>query len=805
MDSNKLYLNSYMTYNRSTGDFSYSPECSAVFAADFDERPVWEIFRQSSIASKRAVNEIKNTVQSMDRSELPSVIFSEFNLRSVNGQYRKFNLTFSASEKEILITFSCVSNASLRITDELTGLLNRKTFSHELGEMIKSRTDEEIKDCIVVYLDVLRFKVINDVFGSGKGDELLIHIAGVISGAVKGSGFGCRIGSDRFLLLTKCPDEQMESFITDIFEKIAEFELSFEITCNAGIYKITDRSVSAESAIDRAIMAQKSIKGSYTRQYACYTEELRKELITEQEISGLMRTALAEEQFVVYYQPQYNHTTGMLVGAEALVRWLHPERGLVSPGIFIPIFEKNGFITKLDMYVFEKACIFLRKCMDNNIHMVPVSINLTRYDIFSPDFIDSLENIRRKFDVPSKYIRIEITESAALGNSEFINDAVHKLHSFGYIVEMDDFGSGYSSLNILKDIDFDIIKLDMKFLEKEHGESNRGGTILSSVVRMVNWLGLPVIAEGVETVKQADFLGSIGCDYIQGYLYSKPLPEEQYEKLISGSAVGATIPQMSLIETLNSADFWSNDSMDTLIFSSFVGGAAIFEYRNGKIEILRVNKKYLQEISMNMSEKDLIKSDPLRALDDEDRKIYTDMLGRIIETGSEQECETWRTLNSSCCGEERICLRSTVQLIGKSRDHYLFYAMIRNITAEKLHLQSMAAEEKNLKMAAEQVNIFLWEYNIATKEMKPCFRCKRELGLPALIRNYPDPLFESGFFPEDYSEMYYDWMKQLENGVKSLEGVIPLTPDRIPFMVRYTTEFDETGRPIKAYGSATPV
>lgn len=200
--------------------------------------------------------------------------------------------------------------------------------------------------------------------------------------------------------------------------------------------------------------------------------------------------------------------------------------------------------------------------------------------------------------------------------SEFINDAVHKLHSFGYIVEMDDFGSGYSSLNILKDIDFDIIKLDMKFLEKEHGESNRGGTILSSVVRMVNWLGLPVIAEGVETVKQADFLGSIGCDYIQGYLYSKPLPEEQYEKLISGSAVGATIPQMSLIETLNSADFWSNDSMDTLIFSSFVGGAAIFEYRNGKIEILRVNKKYLQEISMNMSEKDLIKSDPLRALDD---------------------------------------------------------------------------------------------------------------------------------------------------------------------------------------------
>ena len=805
MANNKLYLNSYMIYNRNTGEFSYSPECSIIFAADFDERPVWEIFRNSNIAPKRAADEIKKTIQSMDKSELPSVIFSEFNLRSRNEQYHKFNLTFSALENQIMITLSCVSNASLRITDELTGLLNRKTFSHELSEMLKSKTDEEIEDYIVVYLDVLRFKVINDVFGSQKGDELLIHIAGVISGALKKQGFGCRVGSDRFLLLTKCPAEQKENFITELFEKIAEFELSFEIICNAGIYEITDRSVSAESAIDRAIMAQKSIKGCYTKQYACYTEELRKELITEQEISGLMRSALAEEQFVVYYQPQYNHTTGMLVGAEALVRWLHPERGLVSPGVFIPIFEKNGFITKLDMYVFEKACIFLKKCMDNRVHMVPVSINLTRYDIFSPDFIDNLEIIRQKYNVPSKYIRIEITESAALGNSEFINDAVHRLHSFGYIVEMDDFGSGYSSLNILKDIDFDIIKLDMRFLEKEHSENNRGGTILSSVVRMVNWLGLPVIAEGVETVKQADFLGSIGCDYIQGYLYSKPLPEEQYEKLISGSAVGATIPQMSLIDTLNSSDFWSNDSMDTLIFSSFVGGAAIFEYRNGKIEILRVNKKYLQEISMNMSEKDLIKSDPLSTLNDEDKKIYTDMLEQIIATGNEQECETWRTLKSSCCGEEYICLRSTVQLIGKSRNNYLFYAMIRNITSEKIQIKDMVSREKCYKAGVEHANMFMWEYNILTKEMKPCFRCRRELGLPPIVRNYPDPLFESGLFPGDYAEMYYDWMKQLADGVKSLEGIIPLTPDRIPFIVKYTTEFDETGRPVKAYGSAAPV
>ena len=152
-----------------------------------------------------------------------------------------------------------------------------------------------------------------------------------------------------------------------------------------------------------------------------------------------MRAALEEEQFVICYQPQYNHSTGMLVGAEALVRWNHPEKGLISPGVFIPVFEKNGFITTLDLYVFDKVCRYIRKCMNEDSHIVPISVNLTRYDIFSPDFINKLEQSRMKYNVPSKYIRIEITESAALGNSQFINEAVRKLHNYSYIVEMDDF------------------------------------------------------------------------------------------------------------------------------------------------------------------------------------------------------------------------------------------------------------------------------------------------------------------------------------------------------------------------------
>ena len=208
---------------------------------------------------------------------------------------------------------------------------------------------------------------------------------------------------------------------------------------------------------------------------------------------------------------------------------------------------------------------------------------------------------------------------------------------------------------------------------------------------------------------------------------------------------------------------------------------------------------------MNLSEKELIQSEPLSFFDELNRKVYLDMLKRAIETGEEQECETWRNLSSSCCGKERICIRSNVRMIGKSGENYLFYAMIRNVTAEKNRYTAILDNEKRFKMASEQVNIYYWEYTVATHEMRPCFRCMRDLGLPALLTNYPDSAIEMGVFPPEVADMYRDWHRQIAEGVPELEAVIPLTVGRIPFRVRYTTEFDENGRPVKAYGSAALV
>lgn len=519
------------------------------------------------------------------------------------------------------------------------------------------------------------------------------------------------------------------------------------------------------------------------------------------EMLGCVEQAFEKGHFCIFFQPQYNHTNGRIIGAEALVRWIHPQYGMQLPSEFIPLFESEGYITRLDIYVFEELCKFQRKCLDHQIDTVPISFNVSRYDLYFESFIENMEKIRNKYRVPVKYLRVEITESAAVGGNDYLAKIVDRFHSFGYIVEMDDFGSGYSSLGVLKDVEVDIIKLDMMFLRGKIG--GRGGIVISSIVRMANWLKTPVIVEGVETLVQADYMKSIGCEYIQGYLYSKPVPESEFIELLNDVKKDVTMPYMKFIDNLDAEKFWNPETMETLIFNNFVSAAAIFSYENDEIEMLRVNEKYLKELCMNMNQKEVIIDHKSLDLDAENKKIYIDTIKRAIESNDYETCETWRIIHSPCCGEDKLCIRTVLQVIGRADGQYLFFATIQNITTEKKMYMELYDSEKKFRTAGEQVNIYCWEYEIETKEMRPCSRCIRDLGLAPLIKNYPEPVIESGLFPADYADLYRDWHKQLENGVKSLDAIIPLTADRVPFHVRYTAEFDENGRPYKAYGSAT--
>ena len=526
--------------------------------------------------------------------------------------------------------------------------------------------------------------------------------------------------------------------------------------------------------------------------------------MNEKELLACFDDAVSYGHIYPLYQPKINHATGRMIGAEALMRWTHPVCGMQYPSDFIPVLEKNDLIYRADLSIFESVCKFLRSCLDNGVKPVPISVNMSRYDIYRKNYVDEIERLRSQYDIPVKYIHVEVTETSAIGGMELVSGVLKKLHEYGYVVEMDDFGSGYSSLNILKDLEVDVIKLDMRFLSGEIG--GRGGTIISSIVQMAKWLGTPVIAEGVETVEQADFMKSIGCKYVQGYLYSKPVPVEEFRRKLGQLEHEPMKPAMDLIRTMDAGKFWDPSSMETLIFNNFIGGAAIFTYQEGKMEILRVNKKYVKELGMNMLEQEILNSDPWQTFDDKNRMIYEDTLKRAIESRDEVTCETWRCICSEICGEDDICIRSHIRMIGQTEDQYLFYARVQNITREKKRSRQLDENEQRFTNAFEQINVYAWEYTIATKQMRPCFRCMRDLNLPPLVENYPETAIEIGIFPPDYADMYREWMRKLDAGeVDTMEGIIPLTVGRVPFHVRYTLERDENGNPLKAYGSAALV
>ncbi len=527
--------------------------------------------------------------------------------------------------------------------------------------------------------------------------------------------------------------------------------------------------------------------------------------MTVGELISRFDDALANGHIYVNYQAQINHTTGRMLGAEALMRWNDPEFGPQSPADFIPVLEKNGLIYRADLYVFECVCKFHKRCMDEGVQLMPISVNMSRFDIYNNNYIDSIEDIRKKYDIPVKYLRIEVTESSAIGGMELMSSVLSRLHSLGYLVEMDDFGSGYSSLNILKDLMVDIIKLDMIFIHGDIG--GRGGTILSSIIQMAKWLDTPIIAEGVETVELADYLKSIGCNYIQGYLYSKPSGEDEFIEYIKTLKHEPLNASMSLVNALDSGRFWNPESMETLIFSNFVGPATMFVYdkSDDSVEILRVNKKYMNEVGMGRTEKQVFGSNPVDSADEDGKKAYLKAISDAIESGDEETCDSWHDICTDMCGNEKICVRTSMRLIGQGGDKYLFYAMVRNVTAEKKRLDQFEENERRFKNAFEHANVYAWEVDIATKDMRPCYRCMRDLGLPPIVHDYPETAIKAGIFPPEVADMYRAFMNELMEGCGTKEDIIPLTVGRVPFHVRYTTEFDENGKPLKLYGSATLV
>lgn len=412
--------------------------------------------------------------------------------------------------------------------DSLTGIYNRDTFLRKTKEMLYNNPKEKY---VIIHWDVERFKVINDLFGNKVGDEILKEIARNFEKSMKNKGVAGRLETDHFVVCFPEKYLDMDGTIERIKENFKAIHLNFEVVLHAGVYVIDNIFVPVNIMCDRAQLALMTVKGNYLKRYAFYDERLRDSILKEQEFKIDMHGALEKEQFTIFVQPKCKMDKKKIVGGESLVRWMHPEKGKISPNDFIPLFEKSGFIVRLDAYVWEKTCQLLAKWKREGKEIFPLSVNVSRMNFFNPNLCEQLLDLVNKYEIEPKYLELEVTESVYIKDATLIYGVLEKLQSLGFYVLMDDFGSGYSSLNMLKDAPVDIIKLDLRFLAGED-KKGRGKDILSAIIQMAKVLQLQVIAEGLETVEQAEFLKTIRCDYAQGYFYSEPVPIEKFEEMV---------------------------------------------------------------------------------------------------------------------------------------------------------------------------------------------------------------------------------------------------------------------------------
>lgn len=480
--------------------------------------------------------------------------------------------------------------------DELTGIYNRQGFYRYTREMLNEHPD--IQFCLV-YWNIRKFKVVNNLFGREAGDKILVRLADTIRKEFGGgtATYG-RLERDNFICCV--PDDVIKQgdwiHSGEITYYAEDSEYHF-FSCY-GLYRIIDRALTVSSMVDKARVAMETVKNNYMVPYAWYDESMWGSIVEEQKLNSDFKQAIAEKQFKVYYQPICRAQDGVITGAEALVRWVHPERGLISPGEFVPVFEKNGFISVLDRFVWEEVCKMLHDRREKGLKVVPVSVNVSRVEFYNYYLCEEIRDMVQKYDLPTDMIKIEITETAYSENPRQVQEAVKKLHDYGFIVLMDDFGSGYSSLNILKDLPIDILKIDMKFLT-DFEESYKSAVLLENIVRMAKWMKFRSVAEGVETKKEWDFLKSVECDMVQGYYFYRPMPEADFTALLDKPEIEKAVSKeddLPEYDDIIANAFKHGDSKESRLFYSMLGGMGIFEMTEDGLEVVQVNQGYYEVI-----------------------------------------------------------------------------------------------------------------------------------------------------------------------------------------------------------------
>ncbi|HBF0843093.1 EAL domain-containing protein [Clostridioides difficile] len=426
-----------------------------------------------------------------------------------------------SNEKEIL---------SLAYEDKVTYIGNQNKFYRECSKYL---LDKPSLNYIIVYFDINNFKMINDTFGYEFGDNLLITIAKALKEELTEGEVYARLSSDYFAIF--CDYKNGRNKIIGKLDSIrnnieSNLSIVFEISLCVGIYFVEEGEVDIQKAVNKANMARSVAKGKNIN-YAIYNEDVRNKLSEESMILDDIKIALVKNQFEVYYQPKFSLVNGEMIGSEALIRWNHPEHGFISPAVFIPIAEKSKLILKIGRFVFERVCTDLSEWKKQGKKIVPVSVNLSRVELYQPDIVKFINKTIQMYNLSSDLIEIEITETVAINELNILKNVLNELRKYGFSISMDDFGTGYSSISCLRDMPIDILKLDKSFLDGIE-DDERSRNIAKSIVSLAKSLDLVVIIEGVESKEQAELMKQFGCDLVQGFYFARPMPAKNFLDLL---------------------------------------------------------------------------------------------------------------------------------------------------------------------------------------------------------------------------------------------------------------------------------
>ena len=514
--------------------------CRDILAQDIRTVEDQEIIKQAGLILKKCPRAIHHSIdileemlaehaQEMKKSE---ALLAEYE-REMQELQRK------RQEKEALAKSGGEKNTDkwdlniLAGHDELQDIMKRNSRKHRFRRNVGELVYYSTKPIAFIQFDIRRFKIINDLYGERFGDEMLCFIIEKLKGLCNDRQYYLNLRSDVFMIVTEYEsNEDLQSFIKKVDGSISSFR-DISLQFSYGVYTVEDKNMELRQMEDRAAMARKAAKDNVITNILYYKEQFKELLYSRKFIEESMQSAIEERQFKMYLQPKYSIAKNQIVGAEALVRWIHPERGVISPNEFIPIIEENGYIREVDYFIWREAAEFIRRAEESGITDCPISVNVSRVHLQDNACKKELEEIIGQSGINKELLELEITETL---DDQEISRKAYELKEEGFKLLMDDFGSGYSSLNILLETPFDVIKLDKKFIENMM-VSDKGKLILEQVVMMANRFGLGLLAEGVETKEQVEVLRKIGCDLVQGYYYAKPMPADEFFELLQRNRI----------------------------------------------------------------------------------------------------------------------------------------------------------------------------------------------------------------------------------------------------------------------------